>query len=308
MQNILLYLGTVLSWGSTWYAIKFQLGNVSPDISVGYRFILASFILFCWCRLRGLNLQFSLKNHLFLVAQGIFLFSLNYLCLYWATNYLASGLNAVVFSTLMIFNIINSAIFYRTTVNLSVIIGAILGISGIVIIFWPQLSILDFSSSTMVGMMLGLAGAASASWGNILSARNQKNHLPVMESNAYAMAYGGLFTFILAIMQGTPVTFDLSFSYIGSLFYLSFLGSVVAFGCYLTLLGRIGAGKAAYALLLTPVVALIISTVFEDFSWSFSTIVGVGLIFLGNILVLIKKSQSSIRSHTGSEKSLQEAA
>lgn len=308
MQNILLYLGTVLSWGSTWYAIKFQLGIVSPDVSIGYRFILASFVLFCWCFFRGLNLQFSLKNHLFLISQGIFLFSLNYLCLYWATNYLASGLNAVVFSTIMIFNIINSAIFYRTSVNLSVVVGAILGICGIAIIFWPQLSTLDFSSSAMMGMMLGLAGAGSASWGNMLSARNQKNHLPVMESNAYAMAYGGLFTFILAFIQGVPITFDWSVSYVGSLFYLSFLGSIVAFGCYLTLLGRIGASKAAYALLLTPVVALVISTIFEDFSWSDGAIVGVGFIFLGNILVLLKKSPRNTKLSTTLDQSLKDAA
>lgn len=308
MQNILLYLGTVLSWGSTWYAIKFQLGVVSPDVSVGYRFILASLILFCWCSFRGLNLRFSLKNHLFLITQGIFLFSVNYLCLYWATNYLASGLNAVVFSTIMIFNIINSAVFYRTPVNLPVVIGAILGICGIAIIFWPQLATLDFSSGTMVGMLLGLAGAGSASWGNMLSARNQKNYLPVMESNAYAMAYGGLFTLIVAAIKGVPMTFDWSVSYVGSLFYLSFLGSIVAFGCYLTLLGRIGASKAAYALLLTPVVALVISTIFEDFSWSFSACVGVGFIFLGNVLVLIKKSQRTIIPRASLEQSLKDAA
>jgi drug/metabolite transporter (DMT)-like permease len=213
-----------------------------------------------------------------------------------------------VFSTIMIFNIVNSAFFYRTSVNLPVVVGAILGICGIAIIFWPQLATLDFSSGTMIGMLLGLAGAGSASWGNMLSARNQKNHLPVMESNAYAMAYGGLFTLIVAVVKGVPMTFDWSVSYVGSLFYLSFLGSIVAFGCYLTLLGRIGASKAAYALLLTPVVALVISTIFEDFSWSFSACVGVGFIFLGNVLVLIKKSQRKIISHAALEQSLKDAA
>lgn len=291
MNNLALYMMTILIWGSTWYAIKFQLGVVAAEVSIGYRFALASLILFCWCWLRNLKLRFSLVHHVFLILQGAFLFSLNYFFFYWATDYLPSGINAVVFSTVIIFNIVNSALFFRTPILPSLAIGAICGVIGISVIFWPQLSLLDFSNETIIGMGLSLAGTIFASWGNMVSARNQHNHLPVVETNAYAMGYGALFTFVVIALKGHPLNFDLSFPYIGSLLYLSVLGSVLAFGSYLTLLGRIGASRAAYSLVFAPVVALIISTFFEDFTWTLYTVIGVGFIFLGSILLLIQKDR-----------------
>lgn len=306
MQNLLLYTIAVLSWGSTWYAIKFQLGTVAPEVSIVYRFALASILLFGWCWIRRLNLNFSLKSHLFLIFQGIFLFSLNYILCYLATNYLASGLNAVVFSSVMIFNILNSAIIYRTPFNAKVTLGAILGILGICTIFWPQLVILDLSSRTIIGLTLTLGGALIASWGNMFSARNQKNKLPVLQTNAYSMGYGALSMLFVVVFQGTPLTFDLSVPYVGTLIYLSVVGSIIAFGCYLTLLGRIGASKASYTIVLSPVMALAISTVFEDFDWTYNALLGVGLILFGNILVLGKKKEAELT--TISEESFKKAA
>jgi len=280
---------TILIWGSTWYAIKFQLGIVAPEVSIGYRFALASLMLFCWCWMKNLKLRFSLTHHVFLALQGAFLFCLNYFCAYWATEYLPSGINAVVFSTVLIFNIMNSALFYRTPMRLSMLVGALLGITGISIIFWPQLSLLDFSDKTIIGMCLSLGGSIFASWGNMLSLRNQQHHLPVMETNAYAMGYGAVFTFAFILFKGHSLNFDWSFTYVSSLLYLSLFGSIIAFGCYLTLLGRIGASRAAYALVLSPVVALGFSTLLEDFTWTLHSILGVGLILIGNVAVLFKK-------------------
>ncbi|OJX04114.1 MAG: hypothetical protein BGO76_08190 [Caedibacter sp. 38-128] len=291
-QNILFYMITTLAWGSTWYAIKFQFGNVAPTLSIGYRFTIASLILFGWCAFKKVHLSFSKKCHFFFILQGIFLFSLNYLFAYEAAMHVSSGINAVIFSIVLIFNMLNSFLFYRLSINFKLISGAFLGIIGICFIFWPQISVLNFSNGSLKGMILSLLGSATASWGTMISMRNQKHHLPVMQTNAYAMGYGAILTFLLAWIEGQPFTFDWTFSYIGSLFYLSIVGSVIAFGCYLTLVGQIGPVKASYIMLITPIVALTISTFLEQFKWEPHVIWGVGLISLGNLIILGKRKRS----------------
>lgn len=290
MSNTLFYLLTTFIWGSTWFVIKFQLGVVAPEVSIGYRFALASLMLFGWCSFRKLSLRFSCKQHLFIALQGVFLFCLNYIFFYIATAYLTSGINAVVCSLVIVFNIIFSNVLFRTPIALPVLLGALSGIGGICFIFWPQLSQLDFTDVTIMGMALSLGGTFLGSMGNILSAYNQKQGITVIESSAFAMGYGALLTLLISLVEGHPLNFDFSLSYVSSLLYLSLFGSVIAFGSYLTLLGRIGAGKAAYVLVLSPLVALVISTLFEDFTWTNHTVYGVALVLLGNLFLLTKRN------------------
>ena len=288
-MNIFLYIMTVFIWGSTWLSITYQLGVVPIDVSIFYRFALASLLVFIWCFMKRQTLKFSWKTHLFFIAQGFFLFSMNYIASYEASRYIPSGLNAIGFSMVLVFNIINSAIFYRTSITLPIIVGAMSGMVGIMTIFWPSLSTLDLSSASLLGIFLSLLGGLLASFGNIISGRNQKKSISVTESNAYGMGYGALWMLGVIWFKGIPFQFDYSYPYVLSLLHLSVFGSVIAFGCYLTLLGRIGASKAAYTLVMTPVVALGVSTLFEDFVWESHIFMGLGLILLGNIIILAKK-------------------
>jgi drug/metabolite transporter (DMT)-like permease len=280
---------TVGVWGSTWLAITHQLGVIPIDLSLFYRFGLASLLIFGWCFFKHLNLSFSWKNHLFFVAQGFFLFSMAQFACYEASYYIPSGLNAIGFSIVLVFNIMNSSIFYRTPLTFPVLVGAVSGIAGITIIFWPSILTLDLGDETLFGILLSLGGALLASFGNIISIRNQRANIPVTESNAYGMGYGALWILGVLFLKDIPLQFDWSFSYVLSLLYLSIFGSIVAFGCYLTLLGRIGASRGAYALVLTPVIALCFSTFFEGFTWDFRVFTGIGLILLGNVIILAKK-------------------
>lgn len=289
-MNILLYIMTVLIWGSTWFAITCQLGTIPLDLSIFYRFGLAALLIFGWCFFKKRSLRFSWETHIFFIAQGFFLFSMNYMAAYEANLYISSGLNAIGFSMILVFNIINSAIFYRTPLTLPVFAGAICGIVGMITIFWPAIVTLDFTNTSLLGIVLSLLGGLLASFGNLISARNQKKSIPVMENNAYGMGYGALWMLGIILIKGVPFQFDISYTYILSLLHLAIFGSIVAFGCYLTLLGRIGVSKAAYALVMVPVVALIVSTFFEDFTWESHVFVGVGLIIFGNVLILAKKS------------------
>ncbi len=286
MQNLLFYTATVCIWGSTWIAIKFQLGTVDPMLSVGYRFSLAAALLLLWCRTCRLSMRFSLGEHGFMALQGIFLFSLNYLLFYLAELQLTSGLAAVIFSTILLMNMVNGAIFLRSPLDKKVLAGAFLGIFGILLVFRPEITSFSMDNEGLRGILLCLLATFSASLGNILSARNQKNRLPIIQTNAFGMGYGALLMLIAAWLTGKPFTIETTILYIGSLFYLAIFGSIIAFGCYLSLIGNIGTDRAAYSTLLFPLVALAISTVWEGYHWTGSAVAGIVLILSGNFLML----------------------
>jgi drug/metabolite transporter (DMT)-like permease len=286
-----LYLASVLIWGSTWYAIKFQLGVVAPEVSLVYRFALAAVILLVFCALTRRSLKYSLQQHGFIALQGLFLFSSNYLVFYWATGLLTSGIVALMFSTVILMNIINGAIFLRATVSLRVILGACFGIAGIASVFWAELGEIDNNADTWQGLWMCLLATWFASIGNIISARNQKSGIPVIQTNAWGMGYGALVMAIYAAFSGASFNYDPGFGYGISLIYLAVFGSILAFGSYLTLVGRIGADKAAYTAVLFPVIALGISTIFENYQWSLRAVFGFALVLLGNYIVLTKSKR-----------------
>ncbi|GAB4360356.1 MAG: EamA family transporter [Gammaproteobacteria bacterium] len=291
MGNALFYLTTILIWGSTWIAITFQLGVVDPQLSVAYRFLLASLLLVLFVLWRRLSLRFSWREHGYMALQALCLFGFNYWLIYLSTQYLTSGLIAVLFSTVIMMNIVNGALFLGSPVRGHVVIGAVIGLAGIVLVFWPELAAIDLRGDVAGAVVLALGGTYLASLGNIVSARNQRAGLPVVQTNAFGMAYGGVAMLLVALLFGASLRFDASPAYLASLLYLTVFGSIVAFGCYLTLVGRIGADKAAYAMLLFPIVALQLSAWFEDYRWSPESLFGVGLLLTGNAIILIRPRQ-----------------
>ena len=286
MNNTTLYLVTVLIWGSTWFAIEFQLGVVAPEVSVVYRYVIASSILFIYCKIKKLSLLFDVKSHLWFGFLGLFLFCLNYVFAYRAQVHITSALAAIAFSTMLWINIGLSRLFFGTRAGAQVLLGALLGIVGIVLIFAPQVQSVSMTDSMFFGLVLAMLGALSSSCGNMVSQAAQGRTLPVMQANAWGMLYGALLTAIIALVQGHEFTFDRTFTYIVSLAYLAIFGSVVAFGAYLTLLGRIGAHRAGYATVMFPVVALILSMLFEGLSLDVTIALGTALVLTGNLLVL----------------------
>jgi drug/metabolite transporter (DMT)-like permease len=288
MNNLLLYLATVAIWGSSWLGIKLQLGVVPPEVSVLYRFIVAAALLLAWCRLRGLSLRFTWRQHLAIAAVGVPLFSLNYVVFYIATAYLTSGLVAVTFSTITVMNIVLGTVLIGSPIRPRVAVGALFGLGGLSLVFWQDLAAFDTGSDGLIGLGLSLIATAFASLGNIASARNQMAGIPVIQGNAIGMAYGALCTLIVILMRGAPFAFDASPLYIGGLLYLAVVATIIGFGCYLTLLGRIGADRAAYTSVVFPLVALGLSTLFEGFEWTGPALIGVGLIVAGNVIVLAK--------------------
>jgi drug/metabolite transporter (DMT)-like permease len=293
MKTLFFYAVTVLIWGSTWFAIKLQLSSVPSQVSVAYRFALAALILFAWCWIRRLPLKFSFREHLWLMLQGIVVFSTNYVLFYEAEKHLVSGSVAIIFSILVVFNILNNWFFFRVKPTYQVIGGAALGLLGIVLTFWHELFNLGSSLDNVLGIALSLVGTVCASFGNMIFARLRKDGMPIVQGNAFGMLYGTVVLFAYACFSGGKFSFDSSPSYILSLLYLSLFGSVIAFGCYLTLVGRIGADRAAYCSVLFPIVALFLSASFEGYRLNAVSGFGIVLVLAGNVLVLAHKQPSS---------------
>ncbi len=295
MNNFALYAASVLAWGSTWLVINYQLGVVAPEVSLVYRFALAAAILFAWCALRGHRLAFPLAAHGKFALMGLTLFGLNYLAAYSAQLYITSALNAVAFSSMVWMNIINARLFFGTRSDPTVYLGAGLGMIGVVVLFWPQLASLNLTDLTLIGAAISLSGAVLASLGNMVSQHTQKRGLPVVASNAWGMLYGCAFNAAIATAAGKPFNFDPSPGYVLSLGYLTIIGSVVAFGCYLTLLGRIGAHKAGYAVVMFPVVAVVLSLAFEGLVLDRYLIIGMVLVLGGNLAIVARRRSNGTR-------------
>ena len=285
MLNFVLYATATLIWGSTWLGIKLQLTQVPPILSVGYRFCLAALVLLIFCLITRKRMRFSLRDQFFMAVQGATLFGLGYCMSYLATSYMTSGLVAVVYTTMLMWNILNLKLFMRQPVAWRAFWGGILGLSGICIVFWHDLSTLT-ATRGLIGLSMGLLGAYLSSLGNVVGARNAKAGIPVTQANVYGMAYGGVLTLFIHFVSGGSLVMDWSFGYMGPLLYLTLFGSIIAFGCYMLLIGRIGAEYAAYVTLLMPIIALLLSTFFEEYHWSLNAGLGIAVVLIGNLVIL----------------------
>lgn len=284
--TLLLYITTVLIWGSTWLAIPYQLGSVATPVSIAHRSALAAFLIFLWLVPRRQHALPTRRDHGFALLQGMALFSGNYLFIYFSAGTLSSGLIALVFSMLVIFNSLNSALFLRVRPGYRVLAGAVLGVAGMALVFLPELRSADLADDALLAILLCLLGTYSASLGNIIAVRHARAGVAVLTGNAWGLGYGAALLYLLALLLGEPIVLPFERSYLLSLLYLSVVGSVIAFWAYVSLIGRIGPDRAAYTSLLFPLVALALSARFEGYRWSGEALAGVALILFGNWLAL----------------------
>lgn len=281
-----LYLSTVLIWGTTWIAIHWQLGEVPILTSVFYRFAIAATLMLFLVLVSGRLQPTSKQDHGFMVLQGMCLFSLNFVCVYTAGLAMSSGLLAVIFSASTLFNAVNSRVFWGEKPTRLVFAASIMGIAGLSLMFWPELEVDSGEGVKLASIGFAFLGTFFFSLGNMISVRHNRKGLKPFTSSAYAMFYGALFLATLLIITGTPLAWDSRPQYLGSLLYLAIIGTVAGFTAYLSLIGRIGANKAAYATVMFPVVALALSTLLEGYEWSMSSVSGLVLVLLGNGIIL----------------------
>ncbi|MGS2717321.1 DMT family transporter [Eionea flava] len=283
-MNAALYLSTIIIWGTTWIAIYWQLGSVDAVVSIFYRFAIAGALFLPLLAVFGKLQATKKRDHVFFVLQGACLFSLNYAFMYNAGHHIITGLMSVIFAMVTLFNAFNQWMIWRNKPSASIYVAGVLGILGLVLLFWQELSTSHNIEETLLGIALALAGTYFFSLGNMVSVRNSQQGITPWTSNAYGMIYGALILFLGMQGLGIPFQWDNHPYYIASLLFLAIPGSIIAFTGYLVLIARIGANKAAYTTVLFPVVALTISTVVEGYQWDTFSILGLLLVMLGGVI------------------------
>jgi len=284
-----LYTVTVLVWGVSWHAIHYQVGVVAPALSIAYRFLLAAAIMVVFCLATRRKLRCGGRDLALMTALGLSLFCVNYILFYYAALHLATGLLAVVFSLITVMNMINAAILFGQKIEPRVAIGALLGLGGLALTFWPDIAGQELNHEVAIGLVLSLLGTLSASLGNMASVRLGQRGIGVVESNTIGMCIGALGSFLFALLSGAELSYDPRPSYSISLLFLSLFATVIGFGCFLTLVRRIGAGRAAYSSVLFPILALALSAAFEDYRPPVEAILGVALVLVGNVFALWRR-------------------
>ncbi|MFL5056060.1 MAG: DMT family transporter [Microvirga sp.] len=280
-----LYAVTVFVWGTSWIALKGQLGEVSPEVSTLWRFLIAAPLMWLWALARGDALAYPAADHRRFAAAGALMFSSNFVLFLYGGQYLPSGLLAVVFSLVSILNLLLGAAFLGQPIVPRVAVGGMLGAAGIALLYSPQIAG-GVERGALLGLAFCLAGTLSFCAGNLVSTAIQRRGVPLLAATAWGMTYGVATLAAIVLVRGQPLIVEWTPRYLGATVYLALFASVVAFASYLTLLRRIGAARAGYATVLFPIVALAVSTLVEGYRWTLAAILGAALALAGNVLVL----------------------
>ena len=293
-SNIVLFLGALLFWSATWSIIGLTQVNIDldPTISVFIRFILAGLIILAYVILTNRKLIFSLKEHLYFFILGIFLYSGNYIFFYHSNVYLPSNIPATVFCLLTIFNILGEKFIFKKPITSMTLSGALLGITGIGIIFFQDFVNFNLNSGTTLGLMFALFATLSASAGNLIAIYNKRNYnIPLLQNVAFAMIYGALVALIVSFIKGAEFYIPISnFSYLLGLAYLIIFGSIISFLCYIRFIENTSASTGGYIGVIMPILALIISMIFEDVKPDIFFLTGLPVALIGLLLILKQES------------------
>ena len=277
-----LYGFVVIGWSSSWLPLKWQVGVIAPEVSLVWRFLLAGSLMVLLGLVTGRRLALPLWGHAYALGLGVFLFSTNFALFYYASQSLASGLLAVVFATASLLNLFYGAIVFRSPIRLLSLLASLMGFGGILLLYWPEIA---NSGAALGALGLCLCGTLSFCTGNMISAAAQRRDLPVIGSTAWGMFYGAGFMLLVSLFRGHALTLEFTWRYIGGGLWLAVFSSVLAFSAYLTLLGRVGAARAAYATVLFPPFALLISTLVEGYQWTGYSLLGLPLVLIGIIVI-----------------------
>lgn len=287
LSVLLPFAAVTLIWGSTWIVITGQLGVVPPTWSVTYRFLIAGVAMLAWAAFTRQSLRLDTRGILFAALMGAFQFALNFNFVYRAEMHVTSGLVAVVFALLLVPNAIFSRIFLGQRMGRQLVIGSLIAMAGVALLFLHELR-RDPTASGEIYLGIGLTflGVLSASVANVMQATDTAKHYPMAPMLGWAMLLGAAMDATFAWITTGPPVFDTRPSYIAGVLYLGILGSAVSFPLYFNVLRKIGPAKAAYSSVIIPVLAMLLSTVFEGYRWSWLAAAGALLAGAGLVLAL----------------------
>ncbi|MDX3908286.1 MAG: DMT family transporter [Sphingobium sp.] len=279
-----------LIWGSTWLVIRDQVSDVPPSWSVAYRFLLASAGMAILARVRHLPLWIGGRGLAFAAGIGATQFMLNFNFVYRAEIVLTSGVVAIFYALLLIPNSLMAWIAFRQPVSRNFVLGSLVAVIGVALLFLREYRYADVApGAVLTGIGLSLCGLAAASVSNVMQASPIARRLPIISVLAWAMLLGGLMDMALAWALSGPPVIDTRPGYLAGVAYLAIAGSVCTFPLYFRLIQQIGAGRAAYINVLVPVIAMLLSTLFENYRWSTLAVTGALLSIAGMVIAMRAK-------------------
>lgn len=260
----------------------------APDLAVALRFAIASALIFLWMILWKRRIRFSWREHLWFALLGGVNFGLNFRLTYRAGALIPSGVVAFTFTLVPYFSMVALRVIYGQAFRARLLVAALLGVVGLGLIYGPDLWSQDWGSRSLDGALFALAAAVAASVGGIIALEVRKKKLPIMEGNAWAMFYGSLMVVASIVIESQPLNYEWTVASSFSLLHLAIFGSVVAYSLYFRLIEQIGIDRASYVNVITPIIAILVSTFFEGFTWTGIKILGVLSCLWGSYLVLKK--------------------
>ena len=281
-----LFVVAVLIWGTTWHAIVYQLAEGSPELGVALRFSLGGLGVLAWQAWRGERLRLTARQHAGVALQGVFMYSVSYLCVYHAERHVPSGLVSVGYSASPLVLGLGAWLLWRTRTTARLVVGGVLGVVGVALIFWPEFARADVAQRTALGAALTVGAVLLSAVGSLAAQHNQGLRIPFWPALGWGMVYGSLLSWAAVPFDGRALAWPVTPGWWLSLAYLTVFGSVVAFACYLELQRQLGVAAASTVGVATPVLALVVSALFEGYRPDLLSGAGIVLAIAGNLAIL----------------------
>ncbi|RVQ66956.1 EamA family transporter [Croceicoccus ponticola] len=276
-----------LIWGSTWLVIKDQISVVPPSWTIAYRFLVASVVIVLVLKVRGQRLRVSRRAWPVVIIVGVTQFVMNFHFVYRSEATLTSGIVALFFALIMIPNSLLARVVLGERVSKGFVFGSAIAIAGVALLLAQEYRAAGASDGVMLGVLFAILATVSASIANVTQATDRAHDEPFMPLLAASIIVGTLVNVVLALMLDGPPVWDSRPSYLGGIAYLGIIGSILTFPLYFMLIRNMGAGRAAYIAVATPILAMLLSSLFEGYDWT-PLAVGGSLLSLTGLVIALK--------------------
>lgn len=285
MKPFLIWLLLCIVWGTTWIFIKLGLEDLPPLSFAAIRFSVACLILFPILKIQQIETPKGKGVWSFVFITGLLQFSFNYGLLFWGEQYITSGLAAVLQATIPAFGLILARIYVGEQITGLKIASILLGLTGVAVIFREQLFL--YGEMAFLGSLAVVVGAFGASYASVLTKAKGISHHPAALV-FWQMFVGHLPLWAVGLLkEGSPLNFRWTWQALICVLYLSVFGSIVAFWLYYWLLSKIDVTKAMMIAFVTPLVAVLVGSIFGE-KLEIQTLIGGALVLLSVFLIVAK--------------------
>ncbi|MBX3266696.1 MAG: DMT family transporter [Acidobacteria bacterium] len=294
-MKIFVWLILCLIWGTTWIFIKIGLEDLPPITFAVSRFLLSAVILLPVVYFAKIRWPQGGREWILIALTGVLQFTVNYSTVFWAEQYITSGLAAVLQAMITVFGLVLAWIFLPSErITPLKIIAVMIGILGVGVIFLDQLRV--ESAMAFAGSVAIVVGAYAAAQASILVKAKAAAIDPAMILLSQMLCGLPALVIYALIAEGSPFAHNWGMRAVASVLYLSLAGTIAAFWLYYWLLARIESTKAMMISLVTPLIAVLVGNVFLGETLPPQTLIGGLLILSGIGLIVFRRRVREARS------------